>query len=123
MSEYNFRKLLADAVEEFKRDHLGNMTAEEKRDYLEEDQPHDDFHEIADSSTPVYNYDLLMYAANDLYLATEEPELGPAFDGSPTPCNIIAANIYEAIEAGLWEWWNENREAMLEELEQEETEE
>jgi hypothetical protein len=28
-------------------------------------------------------------------MATEEPELGPAFDGKPTPVNIIAANIYE----------------------------
>lgn len=55
-------------------------------------------HEVADGSVPVYTYDLLIMAAeDDIYLATTEPELGPAFDGSPTPANVIAANVYERI--------------------------
>ena len=41
-------------------------------------------HEIADSSVPVYTSDLLALACADTSLATDEPELGPAFDGSPT---------------------------------------
>ena len=70
-------------------------------------EPHDMIFETADSSVPVYTYDLLTIAASDLWLATETPDLGPAFDGSPTPVNIIAANIFEAIEADLWEYWQD----------------
>ena len=29
--------------------------------------------------------------------------VGPAFDGSPTPVNIIAANVYERLTADLFE--------------------
>jgi len=60
-------------------------------------------HEIADSSVPVYNHDLITLAYNDMNLAVDEPELGPAFDGTPTPCNIIAANVYEAIANELYQ--------------------
>jgi len=63
----------------------------------------DAIHEIADSSVPVYNNDLISLAYHDMSLAVDEPELGPAFDGTPTPCNIIAANVYEAITAALYE--------------------
>lgn len=45
--------------------------------------------------------DLMELAADDIDLATTEPELGPAFDGSPTPTNIIAANVYEAVSNHL----------------------
>ena len=63
-------------------------------------------HEFADSAVPTYNYDLLQLAA-DLSngLALTEPEIGPAFDGTPTPINIIAANVYEAVKAELYEEW------------------
>ena len=69
-------------------------------------EPHDAIHEVADGAVPVYNYDLLQLAA-DLSngIALTEPEIGPAFDGTPTPINIIAANVYEAVEAALWEEW------------------
>jgi len=63
----------------------------------------DIIHEIADSSVPVYNNDLISLAYHDMSLAVDEPELGPAFDGTPTPINIIAANVYEAITAALYE--------------------
>ena len=52
-------------------------------------------HEIVDGMVPVYNADLLRLALDDLWLATSEPEIGPAFDGRPTAVNIIAANVYE----------------------------
>jgi hypothetical protein len=54
-------------------------------------------HEIADTHVPVYTSTILQWGVDNLELATEEPDLGPAFDGSPTPVNIIAANIYEVL--------------------------
>jgi len=75
------------------------------KDNPENTEPHDAIHEIADGSVPVYNHDILALAADDCGLATTEPELGPAFDGTPTPINIIAANIFEAIYDNLWEEW------------------
>ncbi|KKK84065.1 hypothetical protein LCGC14_2787120 [marine sediment metagenome] len=90
------------------------------KDNKDETEPHDSIHEIADSSVPVYTGDLLQLAADNLELATAKPELGPAFDGSPTPVNIVAANVFEAIEAGLWEEWKEI-ESEREDAELEET--
>ena len=59
--------------------------------------------ECADSTTPVMNYTLLRIAANDNEVALREPDIGPAFDGTPTPINIIAANIYELLNEALYE--------------------
>lgn len=72
-----------------------------------QDEPHDVIHEIADGSVPVYTSDLLQLAAESNELATATPELGPAFDGSPTPVNVVAANVFETIEGALWEEWSE----------------
>ncbi len=75
-------------------------------------------HEFADGAVPVYNYDLLQLAAElDNGLALTEPEAGPAFDGTPTPINIIAANVYEAVEAELHEEWRRIEEGREEEEE------
>lgn len=63
----------------------------------------DVIHEIADGTVPIYTHDILECATNDNSLATDVPELGPAFDGTPTPVNIIAANIFERIEQALWD--------------------
>ena len=89
------REILKDAEEEL-REEWENMDTVQKRDL-------DIVHEIADSNVPIYTSDLLDVAADNLYMATNEPELGPAFDGSPTPVNIIAANIYEEISNRLYE--------------------
>ncbi len=78
---------------------------------LERNEPHDVIHEIADSSVPVYHADLLRVASENWELMTDEPEVGPAFDGSPTPINIIAANLYEHIRVALWGQWEAEREA------------
>ena len=80
-------------------------------DIFESDAPHDTISEIADSAVPVYSSDLLQLAADNLELAITEPELGPAFDGEPTPTNIIAANIQETIERALWDKYQELKEA------------
>jgi len=76
---------------------------EETNDLIELDS--DIIHEIADGTTPVYHSDLLEVAMSSIgSIATVEPELGPAFDGRPTPTNIIAANIYEALCEAMWEY-------------------
>ena len=60
-------------------------------------------HEIADNSVPVYTIKILECAMENMSLATDEPEIGPAFDGSHTAANIIAANIYERVCNHLYE--------------------
>jgi hypothetical protein len=84
---------------------------EELEDWVEsnpgEDATDSAISEIADSSVPIYTGDILAVAASNYFLATDEPEIGPAFDGSPTPTNIIAANIYEHIYQALYERWYE----------------
>ena len=77
----------------------------ERIDEIDRDEPHDVIFEIADSNVPIYNYDLLDVASNNINIAVNEPELGPAFDGSPTPINVIAANIFEYLETELWDEW------------------
>lgn len=82
--------------------------------------PEDEIHEIADGAVPVYNSDLLELAAGNNDLALTEPELGPAFDGTPTPVNIIAANVYEAVSNACHERLRERQEEAEEaELEEE----
>lgn len=84
------------------------------REYFEYDpdaEPSDAAHEAADSWVPPYTHDLMQLAADNIDLAVTEPELGPAFDGSPTPVNIIAANIYERLLDAAWEVLREIEEA------------
>jgi hypothetical protein len=93
------RSLLHDAREEF-------------LELLKDDPPHpsDLVHEVADGAVPVYTVTLLELATENIELATDTPELGPAFGGEPTPVNIIAANVYEAVTAELYEALAEHRE-------------
>lgn len=88
----------------------------ERADELkDETYPEDIVTEMADGWVPIYTYDLMRYAANDLDLAVDEPELGPAFDGSPTPVNIIAANIYERLQGVAFDALEELRDEWDEE--------
>lgn len=64
---------------------------------------HDLAHEVADSCVPVYTDQLLELAADNYNLAVDTPELGPAYDGAPTPINIIAANVYERLYEVAWD--------------------
>ncbi len=85
--------------------------AVEDYNLLEEVHGEDRLHEIADGCVPVYNYELLQVAASDCNLAVDEPDCGPAFDGTPTPANIIAANIYERLLQTAYEAFQELKEA------------
>ena len=102
---YNLREMKEDALAELK---------DSLRDYPDNDE-HDTIWEIADSSVPVYTSDILQLAADNVSLAVAEQDIGTAFDGSPTPVNIIAANIYEEIAQELWN----NLENIKSELEDE----
>jgi hypothetical protein len=69
--------------------------------------PEDTLTEMVDSSVPIYTSDLFDVANDDRSLMLDEPELGPAFDGAPTPMNIIAANIYERLNVAAFDEWND----------------
>ena len=98
---------------ELERDAIAELR-EWRQNNPDEDEPHDTIFEIADSSVPVYTADLLNLAADIIALATSEPELGPAsgsnFDGTPSPVNIIASNVFSHLEAKLWEAWQEMKD-------------
>ena len=83
-------------------------------------EPNDTIFELADSGVPVYTSDLLQWACDYCAFATNEPELGPAFDGSPTPTNIIAANIFESLESDLWEFYYEHENDYLDDEDEDE---
>ena len=63
----------------------------------------DVIHEIVDGSIPYYTADLLECALDNLWMATEEPEVY-GFDGAHTAVNAVVGNLYKhlceiAIEA------------------------
>ena len=102
-------------LDRIERDALAELKEDIQADPLNEDWG-DRIFEIADSHCPIYTSTILQLAADNLFLATEEPELGPAFDGSPTPVNIITANIFEHIYQCLWENLEDLQEEVKEEL-------
>jgi len=73
--------------------------------------PEDRVHEIVDSICLMPNYQYLELACDNMDLALNEPECGPAFDGTPTPINIICANLYTAISNELHQYLYELEEA------------
>ena len=62
---------------------------------LSDDYPEDQATEAADGAVPVMSWDIMQAVSESLELATTEPEIGPAFDGSPTPVNIAAGVLYD----------------------------
>jgi len=106
--------LKEDAVEEFKDYVLSHLDVQERLDYVQDDEPHEQITEIADGQVPVYTATSLEMAANDIELAMENSDLCP--DGSPI--EIINANIYEAISAAMWEWWNAEKGTIEEEAQE-----
>lgn len=99
-----------DAIEEFKEE-LFSFTHQERLDYVQSDEPHDRFHEIADGQVPVYTAESLEMAAENNELAMEN-DSGLCPDGSPI--QIINVNIYESIQEALWEYWNAEKEEIEE---------
>jgi len=85
-------KIISDAKEEFRDNH---------KNY---EYPTDLIHEITDAACLLPNYTFLKLACDNIELALDEPEIGPAFDGKATPINIIAANLYETISNELYQY-------------------
>ena len=79
----------------------------DKEAIMESEYPQDEVNSYVDNQVPIMYYDIIQYAANDTNLATDEPELGPAFGGEATPVNIIAGNIYERLSEAAHTWLNE----------------
>lgn len=88
----SLEKIIEDAKEEF------------KENYKSYEYATDLIHEITDNTCLLDNYTFLKLACDNLDLALNEPELGPAFDGSATPINIICANLYEYISNELFQY-------------------
>ena len=65
--------------------------------------PEDLVSEIADSSVPIYTYELAQVAQSSIELLLHENELPPAFDGTPTVTNQIVTAIYEKDQESLYE--------------------
>ena len=82
-----------------------------KENYKDCDYAEDYIYEITDSACLLDNYTFLKLACDNLDLALNEPELGAAFDGTATPINIIAANLYENISNELHQYYYELEEA------------
>jgi hypothetical protein len=88
-------------LEQLKKDALEELK-DNLRDYPDTDK-YDMIFEIADSNTPIYTSEIMQLGADNIDLAVNEPDIGPAFDGTPTPANIVAANIFEEIQNYLYE--------------------
>jgi len=89
-------------IEQIKSDALEEL---EERFQAEPDMlyPEDMVSEIADSSVPVYTYELAKVAQASMDVLLHENELPPAFDGTPTITNQIATAIYELVQEDLYE--------------------
>ena len=90
---YELKDLVIDACQE-----LDDIIEGEELDIIVDDLT-DTIHEIADSSVPIYYWDIGQYASYNSWLMTEKPEIneeGNAHDQ-------IQANIYEHIVEGLYE--------------------
>ena len=88
---YSIEDLVSDACDEF--DELWDGDSDEW----------DVMHEIADTSIPIYYWDIAQYAAHNHWLMTEKPEINP--DGNAH--DQIQANIYQAVFEGLSEHYEE----------------
>ena len=79
------------------------------------EDPDDQISEIADSSTPVYNYNLMEIGMQNLDLACEVPDMET--DGSAVSAMQIV--ILEHISQELHEYWREIEGELDEESEEE----
>ncbi len=73
-----------------------------KNEILECTYPEDSIHERADSYVPVYNYELLQLASDDLWLGY--PSESGLTSGCEDAYKIISMNIYEHLLCIGHEW-------------------
>ena len=73
-----------------------------KSEILEGTYPEDSVHERADSWVPVYNFDRLQLACDDLWLGY--PSEGGLTQDCENAYDIIATNIYERLVIIGYDW-------------------
>ena len=74
-----------------------------KKEILENEEL---LHEYVDSHVPVYNYNRLLLACDDLWLGY--PSDSGISEGYDNAYDIIAHNIYEKLMEKAQEWLNDN---------------
>ena len=105
------RYYLDDLINDAKED----LKSRFENDELSSEYTEDDIAELVDSSVPIHNYNVLMYAANDLWIGCAETEI-LAVDGKSTAVNCIAGVIYQQLLEAL----NSHYEELVEEQKDEE---
>ena len=90
ISMYQLEKNLVDELNDNKEEILGNE---------------DLLHEYVDSHVPVYNYDRLLLACDDLWLGY--PSESGVSGGCDNAYDIIAHNVYEKLMEVAQEWFND----------------
>jgi len=90
ISMYQLEKNLVDELNDNKKEILENENL---------------LHEYVDSHVPVYNYDRLLLACDDLWLGY--PSESGASEGCDNAYDIIAHNIYEKLMEVAQEWFND----------------
>lgn len=72
---------------------------ERKEEILEEKYPEDLITELVDSYLPVYTYDALLYACNNLSLAMDTPEIE-----AKNAYEMIIYNMSELLQDEAYKW-------------------
>lgn len=111
--EYSWSRLLLDIEEEIDR------WLEDNPDTTDVDEIDETLFELADSHTPVYNYDRAMYLADNLWLGCTESELSD----SREVFDLLGAVIYEELRQHGWEYASQQIDNLNEEREYQLTEE
>ena len=78
-----------------------------KKEILENQYPEDSVTELADSYVPVYNFNLLQLACDDLWLGYAN-ESGLS-EGSDNAYDIIKSNVYEKLNEVAHTWLHDNQ--------------
>jgi len=93
-------------VYQLEKDFLEDLE-ECKTEILEAEYPEDSIHERADSHVPVYNYDRLQLACDNLWLGY--PSENGLTHGCENAYDIIGTNIYEHLNNIGHEWLEQAR--------------
>ena len=87
---------------------LEKNLVDELNDNKDEILENDDLlHEYVDSNIPVYNFDLLQLACDDLWLGY--PNESGLSEGSDNAYDIIKSNVYEKLNEAAHDWLNNNQ--------------